>query len=348
MERMRPTIRMAKTLGSLVLALGCCGCHNPVTYHIKHYRAPFDRVAKSNKTYFHSGTSGKIIAKDPCAQYCEPACYGYEHTTWMPWPAECTPPVEQIISDVPTDTSEVSIPRLSPLATDQAMSSALAPVVSGPPDAPGPDSFPLGNDQSSANVSIPSVNVKPIRNAPAPPIELEDNGEPAELPGHPIPNDFESSLPSPSDSGRTKKQQRQNAAQLAKKSSSDPKKVIPVDRLSKAQDSIDVNKPARKVVPTKKKTLSKTTERVMPAKQTVSSRKSKDNQQVGSKKAASVVAKIAKLDLPKKTGEPEEVTSSKKEDLPPIVDLVQFHHGALGIHPGGDGVGCGREGDGGH
>ena len=90
MDRNRQTltaIRMAFVL--VLVAASCTGCGQPMLYHFKHYHRPFAAIAQSNKTYFHSSQTGKIIEKNPCQQYCEPGCLGYEPTCWTPWPTEC-------------------------------------------------------------------------------------------------------------------------------------------------------------------------------------------------------------------------------------------------------------------
>lgn len=90
----------------LLLVLACTGCKGPMAYHFKHYHSPFRAIADSNKSYFHSSETGRIIPKNPCASYCEPACFGYEPTCWSPWPAECPgncpmPESGEIIGGVP-------------------------------------------------------------------------------------------------------------------------------------------------------------------------------------------------------------------------------------------------------
>ena len=80
--------RTVQLAGWLVLvAVAGSGC--APAYHFLHYHAPFEAIARSNKSYFHSQQTGRVIEKNPCATYCEPGCFGYEPTCWTKWPAEC-------------------------------------------------------------------------------------------------------------------------------------------------------------------------------------------------------------------------------------------------------------------
>lgn len=145
----------------LFLTVACIGCGHPMMYHFKHYQVPFSGIAESNKTYFHSSHTGRIIPKDECATYCEPGCFGYEPTCWTRWPSECPgncPVQGEVISDVPATgvTSEGSeISEVKPYAADR-LQEPLSPV-------------PLEVESAPA-IQVPS-----------------------------IPADVESSVPSPSD-----------------------------------------------------------------------------------------------------------------------------------------------------
>lgn len=185
MDRNQPTliaVRMAVVLS--LFALSTAGCGKSMMYHFKHYQRPLAAIAKSNQTYFHSSQSGKIIEKDPCAQYCEPDCFGYEPTCWSQWPQECagncpTVPSTPAVQAMPYDGQiildhEVVVPQTSiaPSGLSDPGNAPSESVVPSLPEMPADATLPAGETR------LPSL------------------GMPS------IPADVESSVPSPSDSTR--------------------------------------------------------------------------------------------------------------------------------------------------
>jgi len=87
----------------LFMMVSCNGCGTPMIYHFKHYHRPFAAISQSNKTYFHSSQTGRIIPNNEGATYCGPDCFGYDPTSWTRWPSECPancPVQREVISDV--------------------------------------------------------------------------------------------------------------------------------------------------------------------------------------------------------------------------------------------------------
>ena len=152
MERIQQQTWATRLTGWLLLAaIACTGCGAPM-YHFLHYHSPFEAVARSNKTYFHSQKTGRIIEKDACDTYCEPACHGYEPTCWSPWPAECPGncPV------APQDTVQQVIIEGQPIQEPNAVPyQEPVPIYQGAPVVP---------DQHSAR---PSMSTGKLTTAPA-------------------------------------------------------------------------------------------------------------------------------------------------------------------------------------
>ena len=185
MERNRQALNswLAGFVFVLIVA-GMTGCGKSSFYHIKHYQRPFSAIAESNTTYFHSSQSGKIIEKDPCEQYCEPSCYGYEPTCWTHWPAECeTCPVqgevlEEVVQPMPYhDPMPVEdSPVIEPSGVKESKQQAAPAQPATQPEAP----------EAQANPYIP----------------FDDELRIPALRVPSIPADVESAVPSPSDSTR--------------------------------------------------------------------------------------------------------------------------------------------------
>jgi|GEM_PF-6232006 len=179
-------------LTSNLCMLGCCGallatmgCGKPLAYHFQHYHRPFAAIAKSNQTYFHSGQTGKIIPKDPCASYCEPGCYGYEPTTWTHWPMQCPGkfPVQGESFEEPIENYEGAYYE-GVIGAPVVMESV--PSQSTPPDPADSSSAPVTPNSSRIGSGVPSPpSISPPSTAPLA-----------------IPTDVESSTPSPSDATR--------------------------------------------------------------------------------------------------------------------------------------------------
>lgn len=184
MERTTLNSNVWRMVGVALLAVISSGCkHHPAAYHFKHYSHGFRAIAESNKPYFHSGKTGRIIPKDPCGVYYEPSCFGFEATCWSQWPSECPsncpieegaqiiggPPVMQVLSDVPTEADASGV-----------QPSETLPRESAPVDISLPEAEP------------PSLPVQPVPQSRAPVLQ----------PSPTIPVDIESSIPSPSDATR--------------------------------------------------------------------------------------------------------------------------------------------------
>lgn len=160
----------------LLLTMVCLGCSKPMAYHFKHYHAPFAAVARSNKTYFHSQQTGRIIEKQPCSSYVEPACFGFEPTSWTQWPSECLgacPIQGEIVTEEIVEMEQVPHP------------------------APTPD---LTEPESIDEMEVPTDLVEPPLQPTAP--------------SPTIPSDVESAVPSPSDSSRTPSSARRKKLEL--------------------------------------------------------------------------------------------------------------------------------------
>jgi len=182
MDRKRQTLNLLRiAVVGVLVAASCTGCGKPMLYHFKHYQRPFAAISKSNQTYFHSSQTGKIIEKDPCANYCEPGCYGYEETCWTPWPAECAGNCPSVQAD---PVMEYGAPYEGQVLTDGAMTvdQSVLPPAPVYQEAPAPDGL------APVDAEVPD--------APAP-------SEGTRLPALRVPSlpaDIESAVPSPSDS----------------------------------------------------------------------------------------------------------------------------------------------------
>ena len=181
MERIAKTTNRIIIAGTLVLMAVCTGCGTPMAYHFKHYHRPFAAVARSNKTYFHSQQTGRIIEKEPCASYCEPGCYGFEPTCWTQWPEQCPgacPTQDEILSEEMLPEGTVST---GPFGSGVVVVDDVGPI--------------------APNVVYPS---SPI----VPPMIIEQDERPEsqfdEIRVPSFPADVESTVPSPSDSTESK------------------------------------------------------------------------------------------------------------------------------------------------
>lgn len=172
MERTPLTSKSMQCAVCVLLTVLLTGCGSPMIYHFKHHHRPFEAISRSNKTYFHSQQSGRIIEKDPCATYCEPGCFGYEPTTWTRWPAQCAgncPIQGEIISE-----------QLMPIGDEHISDGSI--IVDG---------------DYTESYAAPRLD-EPKRQPPAAPTPAAPRDDEIRVPS--IPADSESAIPSPSDS----------------------------------------------------------------------------------------------------------------------------------------------------
>ena len=178
MESKTQTSIAIKRAAALLLSIACSGCGTPIGYHIKHYKSPFTEVARSNKTYFHSQQTGRIIEKDPCTTYREPGCFGYEPTVWTRWPSECAGacPVQ----------GEVLTEEIIPVAS---------------PEHAAPNEMILEQPMPESVLDSQPEPAAPVSKTPDPVQTIDELNLPSEPDVPSIPTDAESAVPSPSDSG---------------------------------------------------------------------------------------------------------------------------------------------------
>lgn len=178
MESKTQTSIAIKRTAALLLSIACSGCGTPIGYHIKHYKSPFTEVARSNKTYFHSQQTGRIIEKDPCTTYREPGCFGYEPTVWTRWPSECAGacPVQ----------GEVLTEEMIPVAS---------------PEYAAPNEMIVEQPMPESVLDSQPEPAAPIPETPDPIQTIDELNLPTEPDVPSIPTDAESAVPSPSDSG---------------------------------------------------------------------------------------------------------------------------------------------------
>ncbi len=162
--------RFAHWMGLFLMActaLATSGCAS--MYHVAHYNwlTTFEQtVSDHHRSYFHSGRTGRIIAKTHRhASPVEPDCFGYEPTCWYNWPAHCVsacPPPEQIIEE------EVIEPQRTqePMPEEAQDGSGLEGILDL--DAPLPGETPIVPDRSGA--SVPPTPTRKV--APRPPARL--------------------------------------------------------------------------------------------------------------------------------------------------------------------------------
>ena len=96
---------------SMTVSLGCAGA-----YHALHYNSVARSLHEHPKNFYHSGHTGRIVAKHHQTCPVEPPCYGYEPTCWRRWPVECEncPIADEVIQ------GEVILPGTRSFATGNA------------------------------------------------------------------------------------------------------------------------------------------------------------------------------------------------------------------------------------
>lgn len=191
MYRTRQSNLMLWIALSVLWTAGLNGCGRPLMYHFKHYQSPFSAIARSNQTYFHSSQSGKIIEKDPCMNYSEPGCYGYEPTTWTHWSPQC-PGNFPVQGEPSVGHVGPSTPYEGQVITDSEVIMNGQGVILNEESQPTPAEPTTPPEQSPATDSL----------TPEIPIDPTTPDEP-DLPSIQVPSlptDIESAVPSPSDS----------------------------------------------------------------------------------------------------------------------------------------------------
>lgn len=129
-------LRPASLLLGLLMANGGCA----KLYHEFHYSPVGRQLAQHQATYYHSPHTGRIVPKDPCMQYGEPPCFGYESTCWQSWPSECVncppPPVTTAVSHVVQPVADSAPKSVVGEALPPSNASQPTPAGVKPPTAP--------------------------------------------------------------------------------------------------------------------------------------------------------------------------------------------------------------------
>ena len=283
MERNPSTSMITRISAGLLLTALMSGCGSPLAYHFKHYHGPFEAVARSNKTYFHSQQTGRIIEKDPCAGYREPPCYGYTPTSWAQWPEQC--------------------PGSCPVQGEDPLMQQLGDEYYGE----------VVVDETYVESHVPN-STAPIAPAPITPDEAAPT--PAKLQNEAIPlipTDLESAIPSPSDS--TQKPfakpiplhiQPPTKAAPAKILTRDPAKTAATPKAEKPREKLVI----RKVVPKKPLAVTGPKQVEAPAAKQVGPKFADSKPKASSRKTARIA--------PAFTNEPKE--SAKLASKPDAVE----------------------------
>ncbi|MFO0914623.1 MAG: hypothetical protein U0795_16825 [Pirellulales bacterium] len=186
-------LRPASLLLGLLMANGGCA----KLYHEFHYSPVGRQLAQHQATYYHSPHTGRIVPKDPCMQYGEPPCFGYESTCWQSWPSECVncppPPVTTAVSHVvqpvadsapksvvgealpPSNASQPTPAGVKPPTAPPAMISAdpIDDASTAPPATASPAATSTPQSTGTGPVAVPAVPTTPATPptpATAPPV----------------------------------------------------------------------------------------------------------------------------------------------------------------------------------